>query len=78
MGDLKEIADKIKRRRKSLNYTQADLAELTGISLRTIRSIEKGAGSTNILSWLKILDVLGLEMRIQFKPMSHETRKGFL
>jgi putative transcriptional regulator len=72
------IANRIKERREQLSYTQADLAEITGISQRTIRSIEKGEGSTSIFYWYKILDALGLEMKIQFKPMSDETRKGFI
>ena len=61
---------------EQLNYNQTDLVELTQISERTIRSIEQGNGSSKIEYWWKILDVLGLEMRIQFKPMSDETRKS--
>ena len=78
MADSLDIANKIKHRRKHLGYTQADIAELTGISQRSIRAIENGEGSTSIISWYKILGVLGLEMKIQFKPMSDETRKGLL
>ncbi len=68
------IAKRIKERREQLFYTQADLAELTGISTRTIRSIEKGESSTSISHWHKILDALGLQMKIEFKTMSNETR----
>jgi DNA-binding XRE family transcriptional regulator len=78
MEDFIAIANRIKERREQLSYTQADLAEITGISQRTIRSIEKGEGSTSIFYWYKILDALGLEMKIQFKPISDETRKGFI
>ena len=78
MIDFKTISHKLKERREFLAYTQADVAELTGISERTIRSIEKGNGGTSILNWLKILDILGLEMKIVSKPMSDETRRSFL
>lgn len=78
MENFIPIANRIKERREQLSYTQADLAEITGISQRTIRSIEKGEGSTSITYWYKILDALGMEMKIQFKPMSDETRKGFI
>jgi len=78
MPEFIDIANKIKHRRKFLGYTQADMAELTGISQRSIRAIENGEGSTSIISWHKLLDVLGLEMKIQFKPMSDEARKGLL
>jgi y4mF family transcriptional regulator len=73
-----EISKRIKERREQLSYTQSDLAELTGISTRTIRSIEKGEGSTSITYWYKILDALGLEMKIQFKPISDEAGKSFI
>lgn len=76
MDKLLELGIKIKQRRGQLGYNQADLAEFSGISERTIRSIEKGEGSTSIAYWLKILDVLGLEMKILYKPMSDETRPG--
>ena len=78
MQEFKEISKRIKFRREQLGYSQKDLSELTGISERTIRSIENGEGSTNILSWYKILDVMGLEMKILFKPMSNETGNSLL
>ena len=73
---LEKSTQKVKSRRKLLNYTQKDMAELTGLSERTIRSVENGEGSTSIASFIKILDVLGLEISIQFKPMSNETRRS--
>lgn len=73
---FKDLGEKVRQRREQLNYNQKDLVELTQISERTIRSIEQGNGSSKIEYWWKILDVLGLEMRIQFKPMSDETRKS--
>lgn len=78
MNKIEDLAKVIKDRREILKYTQADLAELTGLSARTIRSIENGQGSTKLFSWIKILEVLGLEMKIQFKPISDETRKSIL
>ncbi len=73
---LEKSTRKIKSRRKLLNYTQKDMSELTGLSERTIRSVENGESSTSIASFIKILDVLGLEISIQFKPMSNETRRS--
>lgn len=70
------IGKKIKERREQLLYTQADLGELAELSSRTIRSIEKGSGASSLTSFIKILDVLGLEIRIHFKPMSDETRQS--
>jgi len=78
MKEFENIAQRIKLRRKQLSYTQKDLAELTGISERSIRSVENGEGSTSIRSWYKILDILGLEMKIVFKSLNNETGTGLL
>lgn len=78
MSHLKELAQLIRSRRAALKYTQVDMAELTGLSDRTIRSIENGEHSTTVESWLKVLDVLGLEMNLQVKSLSDETRKSIL
>jgi transcriptional regulator with XRE-family HTH domain len=78
MDNFEEISSKIKVRRKILNYTQKELAELTNISERTIRDIENGEGSTSISSWYRILDILGLEMKITLKQMNNETRNSLL
>ena len=72
---LKIIGSEIRQRRETLNYTQADLAELTSISERTIRSIEQGSG-TNLKHIVKILDILGLMISVTVKQISDETRKG--
>jgi transcriptional regulator with XRE-family HTH domain len=78
MDEFTTISKKIKLRRKFLNYSQKDISEITGISERTIRSIENAEGHTSILSWYKILDILGLEMKIISKSVSDETRNGLL
>lgn len=78
MEQLKELAKMVRSRRGYLKYTQTDIAELTGLTDRTIRAIESGGGGTAIQSWAKILDVLGLELKVQIKPLSDETRKGVL
>lgn len=76
MKEFEDLALTIKIRREHLKYTQKDLAELTGISARTIRSIENAAGSTSIKSWYKLLDILGMEMKAIIKPMNDETGQG--
>jgi y4mF family transcriptional regulator len=78
MDKLIELGKKIKERREQLSFTQADLAEITGISQRTIRSLEKGKGSISLSNLIKITEPLGLEILVKFKPMSDEARKGFI
>lgn len=55
----------ISSRRKTLGISQNDLAEMSGVSLATIKNIERGAGNPSLETVEKILAVLGLE--IQFK-----------
>ncbi len=78
MDIIINLSNKIKQRREQLNYSQKDLAELTNISERTIRSIENAESTTSISSWYKILDVLGLEMKITFKKINNEEGNSIL
>lgn len=67
MSNITEMAEAIRRRRTLLNFTQADIAELSGVSLRTIRDMEKGSGQSSLANWKKVLDVLGLSFQIRAK-----------
>lgn len=65
--NIKEIGFEIKRRRKYLSITQEDLAEITGISRRSLQYIEKGEMNPSIEQLEKILEALGLEIIIRTK-----------
>lgn len=67
-----KIASLVKKRRKELGITQHKLAELSDVSLRKISDIETALGDTSVGTLQKILDVLGLELRIEVKRMDHE------
>ena len=56
------LSDVIKERRAKLNLSQADLAEMTGVSLATVKDIERGRGNPSIRTVEKLLEVLGLEI----------------
>lgn len=62
--DKKALGNSIRERRKFLKITQEDLADISGISERTLRSIEKGEANPEFNSLLKICDVLGLSIDI--------------
>lgn len=64
---LQELIQTIKDRRDVLGITQADLAELAGISLRTLTKLEAGKGNPTMETLMKIADVLGLELRLEVK-----------
>lgn len=65
--DKTELAEIIKRRRADLSITQPDLAEITGIGLRTLKRIEKGEGNITLEVLTKMLTVLGLQIEITVK-----------
>lgn len=56
------LSDVIKERRAKLHLSQADLAEMTSVSLATVKDIERGRGNPSIRTVEKLLEVLGLEI----------------
>lgn len=56
------LSDLIKDRRVKLKLSQIDLSEMSGVSLATIKNIERGKGNPSIRTMEKILEVLGLEL----------------
>ena len=62
--DITEIASTLRERRKFLKITQGDLADISEISERTLRDIEKGIANPELKSLLKLCEVLGLELNI--------------
>jgi len=52
-----------------LKITQKHLAELSGIGLRTIKSIETGNGNPTLGTIMKIIEILGLEINITVKKI---------
>lgn len=56
---LREV---IKARRKVLGISQQDLAEMSGISLPTVKDIERGLANPLLSTISKLLDVLGMEI----------------
>ncbi|HCY75811.1 MAG TPA: transcriptional regulator [Ignavibacteriales bacterium] len=59
-----EIGQIIKERRVYLGITQKDLADIVGISLRSLVDIENGNGNPTIDQLNKILNALGLTLKI--------------
>lgn len=56
------LTDTLKERRMRLQISQADLAEMAGVSLATVKDIERGKGNPSLQTTEKLLDVLGLEI----------------
>ncbi len=64
---MKEIAQTIKERRQFLNITQSELADIAGISVRSLKSIELGKANPTLSVLEKILDTLGMAIKIKVK-----------
>jgi transcriptional regulator with XRE-family HTH domain len=65
-----QIGTIIKERRDYLNLTQKDVAEIAGITFKSISDIELGIRNPSIHTLNKVLGVLGLELSVQIKTMN--------
>ena len=65
IAEKKSIGELVQERRKSRKIRQEDLAEIAGISPRTLRDIEKGIANPELETLLKIFEVLGLGIKVE-------------
>lgn len=61
---MEQIGIIIKERRKELGINQQDLADLAGVGINSLVAIERGKGNPSLKTLLRILDVLGLEIKL--------------
>ena len=66
-----ELIKTIKERREALQVTQEGLAELSGVGLRTLKQFESGKGNPTLSTLHKISDVLGMEVCLKTKNITH-------
>jgi transcriptional regulator with XRE-family HTH domain len=64
-----QIGKLIQERRDYLNLTQKDVAEMAGITFKSISEIELGIRNPTVNTLKSVLDVLGLELTIHIKSM---------
>lgn len=67
MTSLLELAQSIKRRRRLLNITQQDLAQIASISLRSLKGLETGKANPTWSQMLKLFEALGWEVELKEK-----------
>jgi transcriptional regulator with XRE-family HTH domain len=70
MSHLSIVIKQIKERREMLKITQENLADLSGVGLRTIKQLEAGRANPTYRTLQKIADVLGLELILQVKKLN--------
>ena len=62
-----ELIKALKDRREALKVNQEYLAELSGVSLRTLKAIESGKGNPTLDTLNKLAEVLGMELKLEVK-----------
>ena len=65
INNTKTLGETIRARRKELHYTQAYLAEFTGISVTFISDVERGKTTAEIEKIIRLINVLGLNLLIE-------------
>jgi len=65
-----ELIQALKDRREALKVNQEYLAELSGVSLRTLKAIESGKGNPTLDTLNKLAEVLGMELKLEIKKMN--------
>jgi transcriptional regulator with XRE-family HTH domain len=70
MLHFSELIKTIKARREMLQVNQEMLAELSGVSLRTLKQFESGKGNPTLQTIGKLADALGLELSVKVKTLT--------
>jgi transcriptional regulator with XRE-family HTH domain len=65
-----KIGEILQERRAYLNLTQKDVAEMAGMTFKSISEIELGIRNPTLSTLEKILDVLGLTLSIHLKTVN--------
>lgn len=61
------IGEKLKLRRELLALLQSQLAQLSGVSTRTIQLVEQGKSNPSLETLLQLAEPLGLELDLVVK-----------
>lgn len=67
---VSKIGQAIKERRRQLKITQSYLAEIAEISINTLYKLETGQTNVTVDVLEKILDVLGMELKLEVKKLN--------
>jgi len=71
--DPESLGAMIRERRRVLGLSQVDVAQLADISIHTLVNLETGKGNPSLRLATKVLEVLGMEIRIQVRTTTEAT-----
>lgn len=60
--DSVALGQAIRTRRRELNYTQAYIAEFSGLSVTFISDLERGKPTAELEKTLRLINILGLDV----------------
>lgn len=66
------LLKKIKERRQLLGITQQDLADISGVGLRTIKQLDSNKGNPSLKTLETLLEVLGMELDLKIRNLNNE------
>lgn len=62
---LEELGERVARHRLNKNLTQEELAKQAGIGSATLKRIEHGSTSTQLVNFINVLRALGLDQNLE-------------
>jgi HTH-type transcriptional regulator/antitoxin HipB len=65
IASLEDLGRALRRARKEQGYTQGEMAEALGVSVPTIRAIEKGEPGASLGTMFQLIGDLDLTLRIE-------------
>jgi y4mF family transcriptional regulator len=66
------LSEYLKKKRKSLNLTQEDLASKAGVGLRVVREMEQGKPTLRMDKVNQVLILFGAELGVVLKEKNNE------
>lgn len=72
IDSIDNLAEFIKKYRRTLGLTQADLAGAAGLGVRFIGDLERGKSTCEIGKTLRVLTMLGIELQVKTRTDIHE------
>lgn len=69
---IKMLSEYLKKKRKSLNLTQEDLAAKAGVGLRVVREMEQGKPTLRMDKVNQVLSLFGAELGVVLKAKNDE------
>lgn len=64
---LEQLVITLKHRREVLGVTQEQLADLSGVGLRTLKALESKKSNPTLETLTRLADVLGMELKLVVK-----------